>query len=183
MNQGPKINWLVIGSLIVLIVLLFLGYRISNISLNLGPFSVDIEKPTDVSFPQDVPIPFQGGMSPEPSSMENSDSAPIFERIEQYENNSGGQLIISEDVYFSDSDGDAHLIEYELVSVSPAISGIQVQADFIDASSDQQKTGTYQTITWKCGSTKKTYTVTLRARIIDRAGHQSSPFKVVFKCY
>jgi hypothetical protein len=183
MNQGPKSNWLVIGSVVLLIVLLLLGFRVSNISLDLGPISVEMKKATDVSFPSDVIIPFQGGASTEPASMGKSDSAPVFDYIEQYENYSGGQLIISEDVYFSDSDGDAYLIKYDLVSVSPAISGIQVQNDSISIAPDQQKFGTYQTILWKCGLTKKTYTVTLRARILDQAGHESSPFDVIFKCH
>lgn len=55
MNSGQqsKTNWLVIGGIGLFIILLLLGYRISNISFNLGPVSVDVAKPTK-SAPQVV---------------------------------------------------------------------------------------------------------------------------------
>jgi hypothetical protein len=111
-----------------------------------------------------------------------SSGAPVFERIDQHENYYGGELVINDDIYFNDSNGDAYAIEYDLVSVVPEISGVQVQNDSIDSSADQQRVGTYKTITWECGSNNKTYTVTLRGRIVDRSGYQSDPFNVVFAC-
>lgn len=124
-----------------------------------------------------------GNGSQDNISTNNTFSSPIFESITQREKNSGGQLIINEDIYFSDTDGDAYLIQYELVSISPDLSGIHVQNDSIEASSEQQKNGASKTITWECGSTNKTYTVTLQAQIVDQAGNQSDPFNVIFKCH
>jgi len=124
-----------------------------------------------------------GNGSQDNTSINNISSSPIFESITQRENNSDGQLIINEDIYFSDTDGDAYLIQYELVSVSPDLSGVHVQNDSIEASPEQQKNGASKTITWKCGSTNKTYTVTLQAQIVDQAGNQSAPFNVIFKCH
>ncbi len=125
----------------------------------------------------------QGGQDSYSNNQSGQNSTPIFDHTAQTEDYSNNQLIIHDDIYFRDMGGDADFIEYELQSVVPDISGIEVQNDTIDASSNQQKSGTYQTITWRCGSNNKTYTVTLQAHIVDQTGNQSVPFEVVFRCH
>ncbi|MBK9927392.1 MAG: hypothetical protein IPP66_19150 [Anaerolineales bacterium] len=112
-----------------------------------------------------------------------SSGPPIFERMDEYEQNISNQLEIHKDIYFSDPDGDAAMIEYEVLSISPDISGVYVQNDLIDAPTQQQQSGTSQKITWQCGSNNKAYTVKLRAHIVDQQGNKSSGFSVVFKCH
>lgn len=117
------------------------------------------------------------------NSSDPTDTSPIFDHITSREQQQNNQLILSKDVYYKDPAGDAYLIEYSLQSVVPEISGVHVENDSIDASADQQKLGTYQTINWECGTTNKTYTVKLRALIIDRQGNQSMPFDIIFRCH
>lgn len=118
--------------------------------------------------------------SPTPQS--KGSAAPVFDHLDQYEQNKNGQLVIYANVYFSDQDGDAYLIKYDLQSVVPYSSGIRFQNDSISTTT-KQITGTYKTINWECGTTHKTYTITLKAIILDQMGHQSLPFAVVFKCH
>ena len=50
-ESKKETNWLAIGGIVLLvIILLTLGYRISKFSLNLGIVSFDLEKPTERSF-------------------------------------------------------------------------------------------------------------------------------------
>jgi len=55
MKQESKTNWLAIGGLVLLVIFLALGYRISKFSLNLGIVSVDMEKPTEKPFESPTP--------------------------------------------------------------------------------------------------------------------------------
>jgi hypothetical protein len=117
------------------------------------------------------------------TSVTQNGSQPTFNYIEQTETDSGSQLVINQDVFFSDPDGDAYLIEYGLISVSANIPGFHFENDNIKTLPEQQIQGTYKTITWECGKTRQIYDVTLQAQIVDRAGNRSVPFSVVFKCH
>ena len=157
-----------------------------NINLNSGYYKeINLQKTgNDWLFEVERTSGDDSGSAASSNSASSSiDSTPVFDHINTHEGYSNGQMVINDDVYFRDLGGDADLIEYDLQSVVPDISGVQVQNDSIDASSDQQIAGTYQTITWECGPTNKIYAVTLKAHIVDRAGNQSSPFSVVFNCH
>ncbi|MFT3894832.1 MAG: hypothetical protein QM730_24645 [Anaerolineales bacterium] len=142
-------------------------YKQVNLQKSGKDWLFEVEKISDVSFN---------------SSQNEPSSPPIFDHIDEHNNYSNGQLVINQDVYFSDPNGDATLIQYDMVSIVPDISGIHVEDDPLYASPDEQVAGTYKTIMWECGSSQKTYVVTLRARIFDQAGNQSDPFRVVFSC-
>jgi len=119
-----------------------------------------------------------------PSTTNTSCPTPIVSRGPQLvdvihrETNQQGNLIIHKDIHFIDPDGDAKIVTYTVLHSD--IENYYVEDDPITATAEQQKQGTFVTATWKCGS--QSYQITLNARIIDEAGHQSPPFKLVFDC-
>lgn len=87
-------------------------------------------------------------------------------------------LTIYADIYFKDDEGDAYLVAYELVNSTT--KDIVIRDDAIAVPANDQISGTVATVTWSCFT--RGYTVTLKARIIDKADNQSDPFPVTFDC-
>ncbi len=119
--------------------------------------------------------------TPKPTAIATQAPLPIPEvhTIEQRLVYNNGKLVIHKDIHFRDPDGDAYLVTYQVIQSD--IKHYHVEDDPITAPSDQQKQDAIVTATWQCGS--KNYRITLRTYILDRAGHRSQPFDLVYDCH
>jgi len=89
-----------------------------------------------------------------------------------------GHLIILQDVYFYDEDGDVYGIDYEIIS-DPS-NGTVVDGA-INASSEEQKAGTVVTGSWQCGG--GLYDVTMQVALLDYAGNVSNTVTYTMNCH
>jgi uncharacterized cupin superfamily protein len=89
-----------------------------------------------------------------------------------------GNLIVLQDIYFYDEDGDTYGIDYEIIS-DP--SGGTVVDGSIGASSEQQKAGTVVTGSWQCGGGQ--YDVVMQVTLLDYAGNVSNSVTYTMNCY
>jgi hypothetical protein len=115
-----------------------------------------------------------------PSALTQVTHIPIIHKVVESEEYKAGDLYLNKDIFFSDVDGDAYSVTYELLSAS--IAGIEVNNDPIQSSPSEQAIGTYVTGTWDCQKIGS-YTIVLKARILDRAGNQSEPVDLTFNCH
>lgn len=104
--------------------------------------------------------------------------APIITDVKIREETSSNGLVIYQDVYFHDPDGDAYYTDWQITSATnpDAI----VANGTISSNSDQQKAGTFTTGTWTCGSS--TYTIKFWVTLLDRAGNESNGFEYTINC-
>ena len=92
--------------------------------------------------------------------------------------NSTGPMIVWQDIYFVDPDGDSISVKYELIQATA--SNLRTRDGGINISSAQQASGAVSTGKWECGT--RTYSVTLQATIVDRAGNISNPYQYTMEC-
>ncbi len=104
--------------------------------------------------------------------------APVISGVELSEDTSSGYLVVYQRIAFTDPDGDAYYVHYELVSTTAGV--VEVGDSEFDVGSDQQRMGAFITGTWDCGT--DVYSVTLQASILDRAGNQSSAWEYTIEC-
>jgi hypothetical protein len=104
--------------------------------------------------------------------------APVIDRVEVRFDSSSGGLIAFLDVYYHDSEGDAILADWQLISTSTAVSGT-IRDNQISPSANQRRGGVV-TGQWSCGT--RVYDVALAVTIHDQAGHASTSVSVVFSC-
>lgn len=104
--------------------------------------------------------------------------APIIDRVVVRFDSSTGSLIAFLDVYYHDSEGDANLADWQLVSTSIEVTGT-IRDNSIAPSANQRRGGVV-TGQWNCGI--KAYDVALGVTIRDQAGHSSNTVSVVFSC-
>jgi hypothetical protein len=103
---------------------------------------------------------------------------PVIKSVVIREDFSQGYLILYQDVNYYDLDGDAYYIDWILMSTTkPGEKAVDGQ---IEDSVDDQKKGATFTGTWYCSG--GTYTVTIRAIVLDRAGNQSNPYEYNLNC-
>jgi hypothetical protein len=171
-----------IVAIILIALLLSSGWKIGDATIKIGPLELKLQKPINTAtalFP--LPLPTSIIDTPETTALLlQVVHVPIIQKVEEQEDFKAGKLFLYKDIFFIDAAGDAYLVTYELVSST--IAGIQVQNDSIQSSPSEQITGTYVIGTWDCGN-MGTYTIILEARILDRAGNQSKPVEVTFKCH
>ena len=105
-------------------------------------------------------------------------TAPVITNVQLRNDTSSGSLVIWQDIYFSDADGDANLIDYELLATTA--SSVTVVDGPIQISSQGQRTGALISGKWVCGG--GSYSTTLRAVIRDRAGQSSNPVEYTLNC-
>ena len=103
---------------------------------------------------------------------------PIITDVKLREETSENDLIIYQDVYFRDPDGDAYYTDWQVTSTTNP--EIQVVNGTINSNSEQQMAGTFTTGTWTCGS--GTYSVKFWVTILDRAGNESNGFEYTINC-
>lgn len=104
--------------------------------------------------------------------------APEITDVELIEDESSGSLIVYQRISFTDPDGDAHSIDYELVSTTAGF--VEVKDSDFDVASGQQRLGAHIMGTWYCED--RTYNVTLRVSIWDRAGNHSNAWDYTINC-
>ncbi len=124
----------------------------------------------DVSALQEVAIP--------PTVTPLAALAPVIDRVVVRFDDSTGGLIAYMDVYYYDGEGDANLLDLQLVSSSIEVTGIL--KDVSISPSPNQRRGTVVTGQWSCGT--KQYDLAVGVTIRDAAGHVSNSISVVFSC-
>ncbi len=104
-------------------------------------------------------------------------NAPILHGVNlRYEHS--GNLIVWQDIWFSDPDGDANLVHYTIVRATAQINAV-VDSPLLFPPQLQQL-GVTLPVAWNCGPAQ--YDVTLRAIVIDRVGHQSNAIEYTIHC-
>lgn len=111
--------------------------------------------------------------SPTPES-----GIPVITALKIREDTSSGSLVIYQDIYFYDSDGDTNFIQWKVLSTTNP--NITINNTSVNASSEEQKAGTFTTGTWKCIS--GTYSIRFQATLLDSAGHESNPIDYSIEC-
>ena len=104
--------------------------------------------------------------------------APVIETIQTSFTSTSFGAIIQADIRFHDPDGDADEIAFTVVGSS--VPGVTVPSELITATSAEQVTGTGQVLEWACQGTSAI--VSLKAVILDKAGHRSNIFPFVLDC-
>lgn len=151
-------------------------------SLSIAPTPTEVI-PTLTSTPVPTPIPLT---TPD---IGNTGFAPVIlniqPRMSQDYGDGSGNFIIGFDIYYSDLDGDAALISYQVTS-SP-IAGLVIPDDAITSTSAMQIAGTIEAIgggdcqfSWKTLLTG--YTVMASATIVDKAGNKSNSYPYQYGC-
>ena len=102
----------------------------------------------------------------------------MIKSVQLREDTSSGKLVIYQDIYFYDEDGDANFIDYSLVSGPPDTYIIDGP---IEIESQKQKSGTVMIGTWKCGDAE--YRITLQVMILDEIGNQSNTVEYNMVCH
>ncbi len=116
--------------------------------------------------------------SASPTPKAPAGAAPVLQSVKLRNDTSSGSLVIYQDITFSDPDGDAYKMDFELVRATT--SGVRVADGTIDTPSQVQKRGATLTGTWTCGGEQ--YDVTLRVTILDRAGNRSNAIEYTMEC-
>jgi hypothetical protein len=104
--------------------------------------------------------------------------SPIITEIQTQRSSDSTGVIIYAYISFQDKDGDSYLVTYEVVNSTAR--GITVNDDSITASMQEQSVEATVRAKWQCLG--KGYVVTLNAKILDRSGHQSNLYPLVFDC-
>lgn len=102
----------------------------------------------------------------------------VIDRVVVRFDASSGGLIAYLDVYYYDAEGDANLVDFQLISTSVQVTG-NIK-DVAITPSTKQKNGSVVTGQWACGS--KQYDVAIGVVIHDQAGHTSNVVGVNFSC-
>jgi len=104
--------------------------------------------------------------------------SPVIDHVTVRLDASSDALVAFLDVYFSDSEGDANFVDFQLVSTSVEKTG--TIRDISIVPSANQRRGSVVTGQWGCGT--DVYDVTVGVTIRDQAGHTSNTIGVTFSC-
>jgi hypothetical protein len=121
-----------------------------------------------------TPIPASTA-EPSPST---DQGIPVVQSVVLRRDTSTGALVIYQDIYFKDSDGDVFRVDYDVVSTSNP--DVHIEGGTLDISREEQKVGTFFTGEWGCGDGN--YNVTLSVTLTDSAGHLSMPYEYTLNC-
>lgn len=103
---------------------------------------------------------------------------PVIRTVTLRKDKTSGQLVIYQDIFFSDKNGDVIRVDYHIDSTTNP--DVQVEGGTIDISSAQQRAGVFITGEWSCGDGY--YMVDLSVTLTDRAGNQSEPYPYKLIC-
>ncbi len=112
------------------------------------------------------------------SSLGVNEGVPIVHSVKLRRDTSSGELIIYQDIFFSDKEGDVTHVDYIIVTADA--EGLGTAGGDIRIPSDKQKSGAIAFGTWHCKN--RVYSVTLRVTLTDSAGHKSQPYEYTMVC-
>ena len=125
-----------------------------------------------------TPEPPTPTLTPSPTPIPEADRIPVLSPLEVSHEAPGGHMTYFIKILFSDADGDANLVDWEVLSSTS--QDVQAEDGTIEASAVVQKYGTSVTGTWECGDEE--YLVVLQITVGDAAGHVSAPQQVTLHC-
>lgn len=115
---------------------------------------------------------------PVPPTPTISREAPTIHSVTLRPDTSSGSLVIYQDVFFSDAEGD--VIRWDFKVVSSTNPNVYAEGGDLDIPAGEQMAGAIATGEWGCGDEK--YSVTLSVTLIDRANHRSAPYEYTMEC-
>ena len=119
-----------------------------------------------------MPVPQPAGQTPTGSQ------PPVVLRVVEREEVIDGFLYVYDDIYFTDPDGDADVVTYNLVS-STLPFRLSFTDDPIEASPEEQKGEALFTVAGRCWQKLE---VVFESRIGDQDGNQSEPVLFTLSC-
>ena len=107
---------------------------------------------------------------------------PVISGVTLREGKEKGQLVITQEIHFSDEDGNTNYVEWNLVNLSDPDQRqyINIVNGNVNAPLDEQKAGTYTIGTWYCEGHQ--YVATLDVSLMDRDGNRSEPYRYTLEC-
>lgn len=115
---------------------------------------------------------------PVPPTATVSRGTPTILFVNLRPDTSSSSLVIYQDVFFSDAEGD--VIRWDFKVVASTNPDVHAEGGDLDIPAGQQIAGTIATGEWGCGDEK--YSVTLSVTLIDRANHRSAPYEYTMEC-
>jgi hypothetical protein len=128
---------------------------------------------------QPSPIPSNLPSSPTNTPTPIPDLPPAITSVDLRYSKSGSEIIVYQDIYFNDINGDANFVEYRLVSITNGYFA-NIKNGGLDNSAAEQKTGAMLTGKWECG--EGGYEITLEVFIRDAYGHRSNGVSYTMNC-
>jgi hypothetical protein len=107
-----------------------------------------------------------------------SEHTPVISSVELRPEASGSDMIVYQDISFSDAKGDVNFANYKLVSATT--ENLSIQDGSVDIPAEEQRNGAKLTATWNCGS--NSYEATLSVSLSDKAGNKSEPYEYTIVC-
>jgi hypothetical protein len=108
----------------------------------------------------------------------DSGTAPIIERVVLREVWRDNLLIVYQDIYFSDADGDAAQVDFTLLETTA--EEVYVDDGIVSERPQEQQEGAVHTAIWTCHSGR--HTVTLQVELIDQNDNRSAPYQFTVTC-
>lgn len=141
---------------------------------NTTPSFTPTSSPTPAPTNTTTPTPTSAPSPTQPGAI-----APVISGIELFEEISSGLLTVYIHISFTDADGDANYVDYELVSSTS--EDVYVEDGEIDIPGNQQASEAVVTGTWNCGTDD--YSVTMQVSITDAAGNRSNFMDTTIDCW
>ena len=135
-------------------------------------------KATELATPTALPPTETATMPPEPTLTVEAKHIPVITSVNLRSKTSQGEMTVYQDIKFTDSEGDVHHVDYEVMSSS--VENVSVKGGKIILKASTQKTGGLVTGTFNCGDGN--YDATLAAILSDRAGNKSEPYQYTIVC-
>ena len=130
------------------------------------------QSPTPIPQPTSLLAP-----TPVPTFAVGSNAPLIIDITHDQQSSDNGSILFLQ-IHFQDAEGDAVLLDWELVAST--LSGVDVDDDSINLPAAKQMAGATAIAVWECGN--MSYTVVLSLSILDLAGNRSDAVEYSFKC-
>jgi hypothetical protein len=120
----------------------------------------------------------QAGMviAEEQAAADSSNHAPVITRITERKHWESGVLVFYEDIYFTDSKGDAITVINHLISSTTSAT---LTDDIVREPPEKQRQGAVLTTYIHC---RKEFEAVVEYSVFDAAGNTSAPDAVTFEC-
>lgn len=108
----------------------------------------------------------------------NAGTAPVISHVALREVWTDESLVVYQDVYFTDADGDAARVDFTLIETTA--EDVYVEDGIISERPEVQREIAIHTGTWTCHSGR--HTVTLQVEIIDQNNNRSAAHMFTITC-